>query len=512
MLKMRITDAHPPPASVKNVLVIGAGFAGLSAACHLAKTGARVTVLDKNPTPGGRGHAFSAEGFSFDAGPSWYWMPDVFERFFAQFGKKVSDYYELVRLDPSYRVFWEEGPVDIPASPDALRALFEKLEPGAGARLDVFLKEAAFKYREGIGKLVFQPGLSPLEFVRKDVVTALFRIQLLQSIRKHVRRFFTHPKLLQLVEFPILFLGALPENTPALYTLMNHADMAGGTWYPMGGMGKIAEAMHGLAVELGVEFRFDAPVREIVCEGRETVGVRTDAGLFPADAVVAACDYHHAEQILLPQSHRTYTEKYWDSRALAPSCLLYYVGVRGKVEGLQHHNLFFDAPFDKHARQLYTSPPDWPDDPLLYVCCPSKTDDSVAPAGDENLFILIPVATGLEDTDDVREKYFSIALERIERRTGNRISNRIVYRKTYAYRDFVHDYNSYKGNAYGLANTLRQTAFLKPSLRSSKVRNLVYAGQLTVPGPGVPPSLISGELAAAQVQKILSKKLQTVAP
>lgn len=495
-------------SSVKNVLVIGAGFAGLSAACHLARSGVRVTVLDKNPTPGGRGHTFFSGGFTYDAGPSWYWMPDVFERFFAAFGKKVSDYYKLVRLDPSYRVFWEEGPVDIPASLEALRTLFESLEPGAGVRLDAFLKEAAYKYREGIGKLVYQPGLSPLEFVRKDVMTALFRIQLLQSIRKHVRRFFSHPKLLQLVEFPILFLGALPENTPALYTLMNHADMVGGTWYPMGGMGKIAEAMHNLAVELGVEFRFNTPAQEIVCKGRETMGVRTVDGLFPADAVVAACDYHHAEQHLLPPTHRTYTEKYWDGRALAPSCLLYYVGVRGKVDGLQHHNLFFDAPFEKHARQLYTDRPDWPDEPLLYVCCPSKTDTSVAPAGDENLFILIPVAPGLEDTDAVREKYFRIALERIERRTGSHFADRIVYKKTYAYCDFVHDYNSYKGNAYGLANTLRQTAFLKPSLRSRKVRNLVYAGQLTVPGPGVPPSLISGELAAAQVEKILHQKLK----
>lgn len=467
-----------------------------------------MTVLEKNSKPGGRGHSFGASGFTFDAGPSWYWMPDVFERFFAHFGKKVSDYYDLVRLDPSYRVFWDDGPVDIPASPDALRALFERLEPGAGVKLDAFLKEAAYKYRESMSKLVYQPGLSPLEFVRMDVMTALFRIQLLQSVRKHVRQFFSHPKLLQLVEFPILFLGALPENTPALYTLMNHADMAGGTWYPMGGMGKIAEAMYALASELGVEFRFNTEVREIVCDGPTMRSVRTDIGHFHADAVVTACDYEHADQSLLPASHRSYSKKYWDGRSLAPSCLLYYVGVQGRVDGLQHHNLFFDAPFEKHARQLYADTPGWPDEPLLYVCASTKTDTSVAPEGCENLFILIPVAPGLEDTDEIRERYFSIALERIERRTGSPFADRIIYKKSYAHRDFVQDYHSYKGNAYGLANTLRQTAFLKPSLRSRKVRNLVFAGQLTVPGPGVPPSLISGELAAGQVQKILSKKPQ----
>lgn len=495
---------------VKNVLVIGSGFAGMSAACHLAKEGARVTVLEKNSSPGGRGHTFSAEGFLFDAGPSWYWMPDVFERFFAQFGKKVSDYYALVRLDPSYQVFWESGPVPVPASLEGLQALFENLEPGAGKKLQAFLAEAAYKYREGIGKLVYQPGLSPMEFVRKDVLSALFRIQLLQSVRKHVRRFFSHPKLLQLVEFPVLFLGALPENTPALYTLMNHADMVGGTWYPVGGMGKIAEAMHSLAAELGVEFRFNSAVEEIVCERGEVVGVRTADGLHPADAVVAACDYHHAEQTLLPKAYRNYSEKYWDSRALAPSCLLYYVGVQGTVKGLEHHNLFFDAPFEKHAAQLYTAPA-WPDEPLLYVCCPSKTDKGVAPEGDENLFILIPVAPGMEDSDALRERYFSIALDRIEARTGSHFRDRIVYKRSYAYRDFVQDYHAFKGNAYGLANTLRQTAFLKPSLLSPKLRNLVYAGQLTVPGPGVPPSLISGELAATQVKKIFQKTMQPAA-
>jgi len=490
------------PVLLKHTLVIGSGFAGLSAACHLAKAGVRVTVLEKADVPGGRARVLQAGGFTFDMGPSWYWMPDVFERFFAHFGKTPAAYYSLTRLDPSYQVIWEDGAEPIPASPEALRALFEKLEPGAGARLDAFLKEAAFKYRESMSKLVYKPGLSPLEFVRGDVLSALFRIQLLGSVRAHVRKFFSHPKLLQLVEFPILFLGALPQNTPALYTLMNHADMAGGTWYPAGGMGSIVDGMWSLARELGVEFKFGEAAREIQTEGGRATGVRTDGGFHAADAVVAACDYHHAEQALLRPADRAYSQRYWDRRAMAPSCLLYYVGVRGRVDGLIHHNLFFDAPFEQHAAQLYTHPA-WPTDPLLYVCAPSKTDPTVAPAGDENLFILIPVAPGMEDTDALREQYWNTAVERIERRTGSPFRDRVVYRKTFAYRDFVSEYNALKGNAYGLANTLMQTAFLKPSLRSHRVRNLVFAGQLTVPGPGVPPALISGELAAGQVSKIL---------
>ncbi len=487
---------------MSSALVIGAGFAGLSAACHLAKAGVEVTVVDNGAGPGGRARVLREGGFAWDMGPSWYWMPDVFERFFAHFGKTPADYYNLIRLDPSYQVIWEEETVPIPADYASLRALFERIEPGAAARLDLFLKEAAYKYEAGIGRLVYQPSLSVMEFAKGEILSALTRVDLLQSIRKHVRRFFSHPKLLQLVEFPILFLGALPENTPALYTLMNWADMRGGTWYPMGGMGKIAEGMHALAETLGVTFRFGETVQQISCTGDRATGIQTDHGTYTADAVVAACDYHHTETALLPPSHRSYSDAYWRERKMAPSCLLYYLGVEGAVDGLIHHNLFFDAPFEAHARQIYAQPA-WPDNPLLYACCPSKIDASVAPEGHENLFLLIPVAPGLEDTDEICERYLNIALDRVEARTGSAFRHRIVFQKSYAYRDFVADYHSFRGNAYGLANTLMQTAFLKPSLRSKKVRNLVHAGQLTVPGPGVPPSLISGELAAGQVLKIL---------
>ncbi len=484
---------------MKQVIVVGAGFAGLSAACFLAKRGVSVSVFDKNEQPGGRAQVFRESGFTFDAGPSWYWMPDVFERFFAQFGKKRSDYYKLLRLDPSYQVVWQDEAVGIPAHFEAQKALFEKYEPGAGARLEAFLKEAYFKYEKSMSKLVYQPSLSPLEFVRLDVLSALLRMDLLKSVSSHLRKFFSHPKLLQLTEFPVLFLGALPQNTPALYTLMNHADMGGGTWYPMGGMGEIPKAMTALAKELGVKFHLGEAVTQIETTLiRGVTGVTTARNFYRADAVIAACDYAHAEEALLPPAKRNYSPKYWASRALAPSCLIYYVGVRGKVDGLLHHNLFFDADFNRHAAQLYQKP-EWPEDPLMYVCCPSKTDASVAPVGDENMFILIPVATDLVEDEAVREKYFQLALYRIKQRFGQDLSGRILYKRSFARRDFITEYNSLRGNAYGLANTLLQTAFLKPKLRNKALKNLFYAGQLTVPGPGVPPSLISGEMAAAQV-------------
>jgi phytoene desaturase len=489
------------------VTIIGSGFAGLSAACYLAKEGAEVTVIEKNESPGGRARVFSEAGFTYDMGPSWYWMPDVFEKFFSHFDTKPGDFYELKRLDPSYQVFWEDEVMQVPADYQELKKLFESIEPGAGVNLDKFLTEAAYKYDVGINKLVYQPGLSLTEFMQWDVLKSFFRIDLLNSMHKHVRQYFTHPKLLQLAEFPILFLGALPENTPALYSLMNYADMKLGTWYPMGGMGKVVAAMYRLAGSLGVTFKFNETVTDILAIGGEVQKVTTTTNSYTTDAVVMACDYHHAEQHIIPEQYRNYDEKYWDSRSLAPSCLIYYLGLNKKVTGLLHHNLFFDAPFDEHAQALY-SDPCWPANPLMYVCCPSRTDDSVAPEHCENLFVLIPVAPGLADTEDVRAAYYELIMQRLEKRLGASIHDAVIYQRSYAHRDFVSDYNAYKGNAYGLANTLKQTAILKPSIRNKKLSNLFYTGQLTVPGPGVPPSLISGKIVATQVQKIFNQKNQ----
>lgn len=494
---------------MKKAIIIGSGFAGLSAASFLARAGWDVTVLEKNATPGGRARTLEAEGFMFDMGPSWYWMPDVFERFFACFGKKVSDYYQLDRLDPSYRVYWPDGPMDLPASYEELSRLFESIEPGSAARLDQFMEGAAYKYEVGINKLVHKPGRSWAEFLDWDVAKGVFRLDVLSNMKKHIRKYFSNSKLQQLMEFPVLFLGALPENTPALYSLMNYADIRLGTWYPRGGMYRIVDAMYQLALEQGAKFRFNTPATGIVTgHGRATAVRYTDAsgkeGSLEADVVVAAADYHFVETKLLLPEDRSYSESYWNKRVMAPSCLLYYVGLNKKLPGVLHHSLFFDTDFGVHGKEIYRSR-EWPSDPLFYVCAPSVSDETVAPAGCENLFFLIPVATGLEgDTEELREKYFRQIIRRYEQQIGTSVEDAIIYKKSYSVSDFMTDYHSFKGNAYGLANTLSQTAVLKPSCRSAKVRNLFYAGQLTVPGPGVPPSLISGEVVAGEVARVFS--------
>lgn len=485
----------------KSVVIIGAGFAGLSAAAFMAKAGWQVTVIEKNETAGGRARQLKAEGFTFDMGPSWYWMPDVFERFFEQFGKNVTDYYSLQRLSPSYRVYWSEGDTDIPSDYEQLKSLFERFEKGSAHQLDQYLQEAAVKYKIGMQDLVYKPGQSLTEFLDWNVVKNVFKLDVFTSIKTHVNKYFKDQKLRQIMEFPVLFLGALPQNTPALYSLMNYADIIGGTWYPYKGMFSIVEAMQKLAEELSVTFQFEEEARDLIIEKGNVKKLVTNKNEYVADAVISGADYYFTEQHLLPEEYRTYTETYWNKKLLAPSCLMYYIGLNKKLDNVLHHSLFFDVPFDAHADQIYTDPK-WPDEPLFYLSVSSKTDDTVAPEGCENLVVLIPVASGLKnDTEELREFYFQKIISRLEKHTGQSISDAIIFKKTFSVSDFIADYNSYKGNAYGLANVLSQTAIFRPSCQSKKVKNLFYTGQFTVPGPGVPPSLISGEVVSKQVIK-----------
>jgi phytoene desaturase len=486
----------------KKVVVIGAGFAGLSAATHLAHAGYQVTIIEKNTTPGGRARKFEAEGFVFDMGPSWYWMPDVFENYFAHFGKKPSDYYDLIRLDPSYTVvFGENEFVEIPANLEQFKALLESMEPGVGPKLDKFLEQAAYKYQVGINDLVYRPSRSLFEFTSPGLLADVIRMDVFQSMSKHVRRFFKEEKIIRLMEFPVIFLGETAENIPALYSLMNYADIVLGTWYPMGGMHEIIKGMVALAEEKGVKIHLGADVSHIdVNDGIAENVVLKNGEKIEADVVIGAADYHHIDSKLLAPEYRNYSEKYWDNRVMAPSSLLFYLGIDKKLDNLTHHCLFFDVPMGPHADAIYTNPR-WPEKPLFYVSAASKTDPSVAPEGKENLVILIPLAPDLEDGEEIREKYYHMVMDRLEKLTGQEIRSHVIFKRTYAHSEFKADYNAFKGNAYGLANTLFQTAILKPSLKSKKVKNLYYTGQLTVPGPGVPPTLISGHVVSREVIK-----------
>ena len=484
----------------KNIKIIGSGFSSLSAACYLAKEGHEVTVYEKNDSLGGRARQLKKEGFTFDMGPSWYWMPDVFERFFADFDKKPSDYYELIKLSPAYRVYY--GINDFITIADNLEEIvntFESIEKGSGKVLNKFMADAKNNYDIAIKDLVYRPGVSPLELITLE--TAKKVGQFFSTISRDVRSKFKNERLIQILEFPVLFLGAKPSDTPSFYSFMNYADFGMGTWHPKTGMYDVVQAMVDLAKSLGVKFKTNANIEKIVVENKKAVALINNGEIEYADIVLSGADYHHTET-LLDKKHRMYSEKYWNSRVFAPSSLLFYVGFNKKIENITHHALFFDVDFKQHAKDIYDQPK-WPDNPLFYANFPSITDNTAAPEGMESGFFLIPLAPGIEDSEALREEYFDKIISRFESLTQQSIKNNIIFKDSFCKNDFVNEYNSYKGNAYGMANTLLQTAFLRPKLKSKKVTNLYFTGQLTVPGPGVPPALISGKLVAELIKKHL---------
>ena len=482
---------------MKTTVIIGSGFSSLASACYMAKAGYKVTVLEKNEQLGGRASMMEIDGYKFDMGPSWYWMPDIFERFFADFGKKVSDYYELEKLSPAYRVvFGENDYIDIEDTPEKIIETFERIEPGSGKHLKKFMDEAQENYRIAMQDLVYNPGLSLLELVS---VESAKRLNLfVKNISEQVRKEIKNPKLRSILEFPVLFLGAKPNKTPAFYNFMNHADFGLGTWYPKGGFNAVALGMVKLAKELGVEFHVNEEVIGIDYENNQAKKIRTQNGVYEADVFISGADYAHTEKLL--NGNRNYSEEYWQKKTFAPSSFLYYVAFNRKVNHLLHHNLFFDTDFEAHAKEIYDTK-ELPKQPLFYANFSSKTDDSLCEEDKEVGFFLIPVAVDLEDNEEIHEKYFQLILDRIKKCTGEDLSDAIVFKKSFGVKDFKERYHSCRGNAYGLANTLLQTSVLRPTIKNKKLKNFFYTGQLTVPGPGVPPALISGKVVTDYILK-----------
>ncbi len=488
----------------KKVIIIGAGISGLSAACYAAKAGHKVHILEKNGSPGGRARQFKTEeGFTFDMGPSWYWMPDIIENFFQDFGFRSADFYTLDPLNPQFEFISKDKRVSIPKDAKEIRALFESEEPGAGKKYDDFMRAAKFKYEVGMQQFIDKPCHSILEFTKPSLLSSALKLHLFRNFRSYVGSYFKSPLLRSIMEFPVIFLGASPAKIPAMYSLMNYGGYELGTWYPQGGFFELIKAMVKIAEDLGVKIHYHAAVKDLKLIADQSKNMRIASfkiqnETHTADEIIASCDYQHMES-LLPEKFRNYSSSYWEKKTFAPSSLIVYLGIKGKIPSMKHHTLFFDAGLDEHLDEIYKEK-SWPKNPLFYVCCPSKTDPHVAPSGAENLFLLMPLATGLEDTEEAREKYLDIMLFRIQKHFDcPDIKERILYKRSYCVADFKKDYHAYGGNAYGLANTLSQTAILKPSIRNKKIKNLHYTGQLTVPGPGVPPSLISGKIVSNEI-------------
>ena len=483
---------------MKKALVIGSGFSGLSSAAFLSKNGFEVTLVEKNKTVGGRARIFHEKGYSFDMGPSWYWMPEIFENFFNEFNLKIEDLYDLKQLDPGFKIVFKDQEINLPSSWNEICHLFDKYEENGADKLNKFMEDAQQKYSIGLDFLYNSPGVSIRELFNPQILKNINKLQLLTSYRNHIKKYFSNEYLINILEFPVLFLGTSAKHTPALYSLMAYSGIKQGTFYPIGGFNAVIKSMEKLCIDLGVKIITGNEVKKINIKNKKVVSVSTQNNEIETDYLIASADYAHVENQLLEKKYRNYSTEYWNKKNFSPSSLLFYLGVSKKLNKLDHHTLFFDEDIEQHSNDIYEKPI-WPKKPLFYACCPAKTDPKVAPKDKENLFILVPIAAGLNDTEEIREEYFKIVMKRLEKYCGEKIIEHIEYKKSYCVNDFITDYNAFKGNAYGLANTLMQTANLKPKIVNKQIENMYYTGQLTVPGPGVPPSIISGQLVAEQI-------------
>lgn len=489
----------------KSVIVIGAGIGGLATACLLGKKGYAVTLIEKNEKVGGRANIFEEKGFVFDLGPSWYMMPDIFEHFFKLMGEDIKEHLTLKRLSPSYRIFLksEKKHYDFYSDLNKTIETFESIESGSGEVLRKYMETTKYQYEIARDEFMYKNYDSIFDFFNKRVMTEGRKLPLFSKVESIINEKFKSEILRKAMQYQTVLLGTAPGDAPGIYSMMNYVDFVEGVWYPEGGIYKVIEAIENIAKKYGVVIKTNASVDRIVVEDGEARGVRlSDGSEIRADIVVSNADIVHTDQKLLDSKYRQRSPSYWNSRLMAPSAFILYLGIDGEIPTLEHHNLLFSEKWEENFKQIFKKP-EWPTDPSLYVCAPSKSDPTVAPPGKENLFVLVPIAAGLEHDDALLEKYADFTLDQMsEYMDIPDLKKRILYKRIYAVKDFIKDFNSFKGSALGLSHSLSQTAIFRPNNINKKVKNLYYVGAGTNPGIGMPVCLISAELVYKRIEGI----------
>lgn len=484
----------------KKVVVIGAGFGGLSAASMLTKQGYEVHVYEKNSNPGGRTNVYHADGFKFDMGPSWYLMPDAFETFFKQFDKSPSDYYQLIKLDPAYKVYFSDNEsILVKPDIDYMADEFEKLEKGAGVKFKKHMHKMKKKYELAVPRFLLKDYSNPTELLDMEIFKHALSLELTNSYHNSIAKSFKSPKIQKILEFMAVFLGGSPYKLPGLYNLINWADFGLNVYYPQGGFFEVSKGLEKLAKELGVMLHYNKPVSEIVVENGKTKGIVAGGEMIEADLVVANADYQFVEEKLLKEEFRQYASSYWEKADMSPSGVCIFLGLNKTIPNLTHHTMVFSEGWENHFESIEKGK--MPDSPQYYISTPSKTDESVAPEGKENIFILVPISPYLTDNEENREKIFDYVMEDIKKKIGVDIRKHILHKRIFAQNDFINEYNAYKGNAFGLGHTLKHSITFRPPNKHKKVKGLYFVGQYTNPGTGTPLVLLSGILVSQLVQK-----------
>jgi phytoene desaturase len=483
---------------MEKAIIIGGGLGGLATGALLAKAGYSVELFEKNERLGGRANLLERDGFTFDMGPSWYLMPEIFEQFFGLLDERIKDHLTLKRLSPSYRIYFKDTEleaIDIYGDLKKDLATIENLEAGAGEKLKLYLDRARYQYQIATGRFIYKNYSTIFDFLTYEVMTEGSKLSVFKSMHKYVSGYFKTEEVQKIMEYTLVFLGSSPYNTPALYNIMSHIDFHQGVFYPMGGIYELVKALARIGEKYGVKYHTNSPVKTVLTERGKAIGVELESGeRHEANIVISNAGIYHTESALLPVESRTYSDAKLEKMTLAPSALLMYMGFDRKLDGLEHHTLVFAKDWQEGFRQIFDDP-QWPTDPSFYVCTPSKTDASVAPEGKENVFILVPIASGLEYSESFLEEYSEKILLTLEKEIGeSNLKKDLLFMEKFCVKDFISSYNAHKGTALGLAHTLFQTAIFRPDNRSKKLKGLYYVGGDTNPGIGMPMCLVSAQL------------------
>lgn len=492
-----------PNRMPRTAVIIGAGFGGLALANLLAKSGVAVKIYEQHNQPGGRAGQLKKDGFTFDTGPSWYLMPEIFEHYFDLLGEKPQDHYELTRLDPGYNVTFADGSsVKIHGDKRKDGKTFDTVHPGSDKILQRYLDQSEEIYRLAVKEFLYNNFASAQQILPKNMIRHIPRLIMLagRTMDSYLRGYFKNEKLRQILEYPAVFLGASPFKAPALYSLMSYLDFRQGVFYPQGGMYKLVTALTSIGQKLGVEYHYSKAVKAILYDDRKATGIElVDGTKVFADIVVSNADLHFSETKLLPSGLQTYPEKYWRKREAGPSAILLFLGVKGKLPNMEHHNLFFTQDWQGSFDQIFDKK-SWPEHASMYACRPSKTDTTVAPKGHENLFVLVPGPAVAELSQEELQSLADRYIDQLAMMIGVAdLRKRIVTKQIFGPRDFAAEFNAWQGTALGLSHTLRQSAMFRPKNVSSKLHNLYYVGGTTVPGIGLPMCLIGAELVYKRI-------------
>lgn len=485
------------------IAIIWSGFWWLSAAIHCAHWWHEVDVYEKNEQVGGRASVLKKNWFRRDMWPSWYLMPDLFEEFFQWFWLERKDFINLTPIDPSYRIYFKDSGkhIDVYKNVERNREAFEEIEPGSTDKLIDYLKISKHQYEVAMKEFVIKNYDSIRDFFTRRMMTEWRKMNVLSNLHNHVKKYFKTDEMQKIMEYPLVFLWTAPSSAPALYNIMTHVDFNGWVWYPDGWIYAIIDALSKIAISKWVNFYLNSPVKEIVVDAWIASWIIVNWELKKYDAIISNADYHFTETKLLDTKRQTFGQSYRDKKIMAPSGFILYLWVKGEVTWLDHHTLIFCKDWAKNFDDIFKDKVA-PADPSLYVCCPSKSDKSVAPEGYENLFVLVPFPPGIELRDKEQKAYRDKVLSIIEDEIGDKFTDRIVEEEFFCVKEFKERYNAFQWSALGLAHTLKQTAIFRPNTISKKVKNLFYAWGYTNPWIWMPMCLISWKLAYERVEKL----------